>query len=180
MLGQLFRGDIDDHNLIGRFDELLRHGGSGAARGDALHGILLFGDVLQVDGCDDIDAVIAQFLHVLPAVLVAASWRIVFGQCVDQTDVRMADQQRIDPVDDFKFTGEVFEGLLDGSDDNVLTADFAAAAFVEHTGGLAYARSVSQENFEPPATVTHFLRFNAPQKFVGIGAAVFLHFRAAL
>ena len=70
------------------------HAVARAFAGDALDVVLLLGDVLQVDRGDDADAVLQQFLDVLPALLVPAAGRIVVSQTVDQADLRMAADDR--------------------------------------------------------------------------------------
>jgi hypothetical protein len=61
---------------------------------------------------------------------------------------------------------------LRGSDDDVLAALFATAAFVEHAKGLANAGSVTQEDFETAAPFTPLFQLHAAEQFVGIEPAI--------
>ena len=94
---------IDDFDFVGFVQEFLRDAGGGALSGEALDGRLLFADVLHVDRGDDGDALVEDFLDILPAFRIAAAGRIVEGQFVDQADLRMAAED-----------GGQVDGAIDG------------------------------------------------------------------
>ena len=146
--------------------------------------------MLEVDGGDDADAAVEQFLDVLPALRIAAAGRIVVGQAVDQADLRVAAEDGRE-VDDLVGAAGVLLGdrgnhfearqdLLDvggdlalqGADDDVLAALLAAAALVEHAEGFADARGVAQKHFEAAAPFPPLIRLDTAQQFFGIGPAI--------
>ena len=53
-------------------------------------------EVLDVDVRDDVDPGLEQFLHVLPALLVARSRDVGVGELVDQRDLGMPGQHRVE------------------------------------------------------------------------------------
>ena len=185
---QLFGRNVYDHDLVGGFHKALRHGIRCAPARNALDRILLFQDMLQVDGADDVDTVVADLLHVLPPVCVTAAGRVISGELVHQADVRTSFQNGfdIDRVavpdaqgrDDLEFGDQLFDFVrslgLNGPDHNVLSALLAAAAFVKHAEGFADARCVAEEDLEPAARVVSFLRLDLAKECFGIGTAKFL------
>src|ERR1700716_1854768 len=96
---------------------------------------------------------------------VAAAWRIVVGQAVDQADVRVALKNSSHVNDRDAFDGErgnnfksaqqrldiVLHPGLNGADHNILTALLAASSFVKHAEGFADPRGVAQKDFEASA-----------------------------
>ena len=74
--GDIGRG-IDDFDFVGFVKEFFGDAGGGALSGEALDGRLLFADVLHVDRGDHGDALVQDFLDILPAFRVAAAGRIV-------------------------------------------------------------------------------------------------------
>ena len=84
---------IHDFDFVGFGQKGLGQTVGGALAGDTLHLVLLFADVLHVDGGDDADAAIQQFLDILPALGIAAAGRIVIGQAIDEAYARMAPEE---------------------------------------------------------------------------------------
>ena len=179
--GDIGRG-IDDFDFVGFVKEFFGDAGGGALSGEALDGRLLFPDVLHVDGGDHGDAVVQDFLDILPAFRVAAAGRIVEGQLVDQADLGMAAEDggqvdgAIDGGDDFQagddFADRAGDFTLRGGDYDILAAFLAAAPLVEHAERFADARRVAQEDFETAAPFTPLLRLYAAEEFVGIEPAI--------
>ena len=181
---------VHHFDLVGFVQERLGNAVGGALAGDALHFVLLLADVLQVDGGDDADAAVEQFLDILPALRIAAAGRIVVGQPVDQANAGMAaeDGGEVDDLvnaarvafDDGGNHFEAGEYLLDlggglslhRAHHDVLAALLAAPAFVEHAVRLADARGVSQKHFQAPAPLPALFRLDAAQQLFGIGAMV--------
>ncbi len=129
---------------------MLRHGLAGALTSDALHGILLLLDVLQIHSGDHGDAVIQDVIHVLPALGIAAARGIIVRQFIHQAHARMTAEdgrhiqnlvilsgvglpQRGDALD-FGHEGVQVgcERTLDGAHHHVLAALLAAAPLVQH------------------------------------------------
>jgi hypothetical protein len=157
----------------------------GPAAGDFLDRVLLLADMLEVDGADDVDAVGSELFYVAPAVSEPSAGRVVASQLVDQADLRVAleDGVNVDSFapfdaesgDDLEFADHPMEFVgafgLDGSDDHVLAALEASAAFVEHALGFAYAGGVAQKDFQAAPRCVGFLRLYLAEEFVGVGAA---------
>ncbi len=57
--------------------------------GNPFHIITTLLDMLEVEGSDDHDSGRQDFFHVLPALGVLAARRVVVGDAIDQTDLRM-------------------------------------------------------------------------------------------
>jgi hypothetical protein len=138
--------------------------------------------VLQVDGGDDGDAAVQQFLKVLPTLAVAAAGRIIVSQFVDQADFRMPAEKR-NQVHGAIYQGNDFEAgndpghvrrdiALYGADDHILAAFLAAAALVEHAERLADARGVAQEDLEAAPLFAALFGLDAAQQFFGVGPAI--------
>jgi hypothetical protein len=184
VLVQILGRHVYDDDFVRGLDERLRDGAPGAAAGDALDGVLLFGDVLEIDGGDDVDPARAESLHFFPAVCVAAAGRVVAGEFVNKADLRCACAHGVDidhfaiafddGRDDFKLGEQVsdfvFAARLDDANNDILTALFAATAFIEHAQGFANTRSVAEEDLEASAGIAGFLRSDAAEEFLGIRA----------
>ena len=178
---------VHHFDFVGLGQKRLGHAVGGALAGDPLHRVLLFADVLQVDGGDDADAAVEQFLDILPALRIAAAGRIVVGQAVDQADLRMAAEERrqIDdligpagvPLGDRRDHFEPGQDLLDVGRDlalqrahhHVLAALLAAAALVEHAERFADARGVAQKHLEAAAAFPPLVGLDAAQQFFRVG-----------
>jgi len=128
---RVVRRSVDYYNFVRGPNEFLGDGFSPPFTGDPLHGILLFGDVLQVYGGDNSDSGVEKFLHIFPALGVAASWRVVIGELVDETNLRPAGKDRVDVKSSVRRNNlEFLQQLLnvgrlfrlDHSDDHVLPA----------------------------------------------------------
>lgn len=176
---------VHHFDLVGLAQESLGDAIRGALSGEALDIELLLADVLQVDRGDDGDAAIEQVFDILPALRIAAAGRIVVSQLVDQADRRVAAEERrqidhfvslaavalLDRRDHFETRQHAldigFVGGLHQADHHILAALFAAAAFVEHAVSLAYARGITQKDFETAAPLAPFGVLDAAQEFLG-------------
>jgi hypothetical protein len=58
-------------------------------------------------------------------------------------------------------------GRLQRANDDVLTSLMAAAAFVQHLEGFAYARSIAEENLKTATPLPNLLAFDFRQQLVG-------------
>jgi hypothetical protein len=180
-LHHIVDGRIHQHDLVRGTQESLRHGLPRALAGDALHGVLMLFDVLQIDGGDHRDALIQDVVHILPAFRIARARRIIVGQFVHQADARMAAENRRD-VQHFVLVsgvcflehGDVLEGghqrfqigrerKLDGGHHHIFAAFLAPPPFVQHAERLAHARGVTQEHLEPAAPGAALFGLHAAQ-----------------
>ncbi|EKD40267.1 MAG: hypothetical protein ACD_75C00116G0001, partial [uncultured bacterium] len=93
---QLLRRDVDQGDFRGQIEHAVRHGLLDRHAGDLGHYILDALEMLDVDGGVDVDAGGQQLLDVLPAFFVAGAGGVGMGQLVDQDDLRLSLQRRID------------------------------------------------------------------------------------
>ena len=83
------RRRIDNFDVIRLLQKTPGYGFLRTFAGDAGDLILKVLDVLKIDGCDDADAGLQEFLDFLPSMRVAAAGRIVVGKAVDQNHLRV-------------------------------------------------------------------------------------------
>ncbi|GAP59365.1 hypothetical protein AHiyo1_26530 [Arthrobacter sp. Hiyo1] len=132
--------------------------------GDGTHDVTKGSQVLHVDGGEDVDAGVEQFLDVLPALCVAASGDVRVGVFVDDGDARLACQDRVDvhlfkagvPVrnrvrrDDFQSvhqgTGVAAPMVHGEGHHHVFTAAAQPVSLLKHGVGLPYSRGCPEEN----------------------------------
>src|SRR5213078_4264652 len=62
----------------------------------AFHLIAQLADILNIDGCNDLDPGIQQVLDILPAGWIPRARRVVVSQTVNEADRGVALEQRID------------------------------------------------------------------------------------
>jgi len=112
---------------------------------------------------------------------VRAPGRVLVGQTVDETHARAAPQhgrnvdgRRAEPGERRNLFQAAQQLLnlgrrrgLDRSDDDILAAHFAAAAFIEHAEGLPDAGSAAQKDFQLASLAVAFFRLDAAQKLLG-------------
>ena len=188
---QVFGRYIDQHDVGGilqnRVGNCFAHGDAG----DARHNIGQAFKMLDVDGGPDIDARLEQFLHVLPALGMAAVGRVAMGQFIDDEQLWRALQRRID-VEFLKHAAAVvepplredFQALdqrhrflapmgLDNADDDIDPVGFQPLRALQHGKSLADTGCCAQEHLELAALVMLRQR----QKSVGVGASVLLSAR---
>ncbi len=139
---------------------------------DIVHGL----EVLDVDGRDHLDAGAQQLFDVLPALRVARSRDVRVRKLIDQCNLRIALQQRVDvhlferraaildplPGNDLEIAelrGRVHPPVrLDEAHDHVRAPGVTALALVEHREGLPDAGSGSEVDAELPASHRFSLR----------------------
>ncbi len=88
------RRRIDDDDLVGAVDEVLRDGLGPRRAEDVANEFLLLGDVLEIDRRNDGDSRFEQLLDVLASLLVSAPGGIVVRQAIDQADLRATREDR--------------------------------------------------------------------------------------
>ncbi|CUS44389.1 hypothetical protein MGWOODY_Smn1161 [hydrothermal vent metagenome] len=184
-LDELVGRDIDDLDLRVLQDAVghrLAHPNPGEA-GD--HVVEAF-DMLDVEGREDVDAGVEQFLDILPALGVAAALDIGVGELVDQHERRATCQDRIEihfgqclaAIIDGA-TGDHLErrdqclGLgaamgLDYADHHVDAGPQPSRALVQHLIGLADPGCGAEEYLELPARLT----LRGAEQGIGGGAFV--------
>src|SRR5438046_1010903 len=132
-LRRLRGGSVHDFDFFGATDKTQWDRMRGALAGDALDGVLLLFDVLEIQGGDDVDTVCEQFFDVLPALGMLAAGRVVHRQLVDQADLRptLEDASDIQGVGSQDFQGGDLPGdvtgatRLNGAYDDILAAALA-------------------------------------------------------
>ena len=148
----------------------LRHRVRRALAGDALHPVLILGDVLQVHGRDDADAV-GQQLFQRPASAPGCVSRAGCGRPVRRRG-RSADggerwrarrgrhsRGRRGVPGGWESRSRAASSVVDlravaglgGGHHHILAAHASAPAFVEHAVRLAHARRIAQKHLEPAA-----------------------------
>jgi hypothetical protein len=153
---ELIGRGVDELDLVRLAHDPVRHSFTNLSISDALDDILNALEVLDIDGCNDIDPRIEQFDHVLPAFLRSRRSRhIGVGKLVDQHDLWVSGKYAIE-VHLFKHSSsmlnhpagndlKISEARLGHgptvafveADDDVRAAVAAAMAFVEHRDGLS-------------------------------------------
>ena len=155
---QRLRGHVDEFDLVGPADHLVRDGLALRDAGDLPDDVVQRFQVLDVDGGDDVDPGGEQFLDVLPALGVPAAGDVGVRQLVDQDDGRAAGEHRVevhllelgpavgavDPRQDLQTLqhppGVLAPVGLDVPDDDVGPAFLSAPRLVQHPVGLADPR----------------------------------------
>src|SRR6185312_10331484 len=135
---------IDDDKLVRTVEESFGDGRVDVFPGDSFHARGKFRDVLNVDGCNHVNAGGHDVANILPAIRIHRSGRIIPRKSVHQTDARMAGEDGAD-VDgaaaklrnDFE-CGWRSAGGLYRPDDQILSARGAPATLIEHARGLAH------------------------------------------
>src|SRR5579863_9562391 len=153
--------------------------------GDALHALPEIVDVLNVDGGNDGDARVEQFVDVFPAAGVLGSRRVVVSQSVHQAGARMALENRrhihhanaihVAERNYFQLAqdGRAFRRSLglDGAHHHVLAAFFAPPPFVQHAIGFAHPGCVAQEYFQAASALVILFRLNLLEQLLWAAAS---------
>jgi hypothetical protein len=176
------RRSIHDHDLVrAAIQKTTRNGAGCPLAGDALNFILKFLQILEVYGGDDGDSSIEQLFNVLPAMTVWTAGRIVISETVNESNLRVpldyggniyyflaAHLQHRNNLELLQY-GLHFRGILrlQRANDDVLPSLMAAAAFVQHLEGFAYARSIAEENLKTATPLPNLLAFDFRQQLVG-------------
>ena len=170
-LDQIVRRQVDQLNGIGAVENRIRHGFPHPHVGDLGDDIVEAFDMLDIDRGVDVNAARQQLLDVEIALRVAAAGRVGVGELVDQRDLRMPRDQRVevhlldglilvlDPLarQDFKAVQQRLRlgpavGLDDPDHDIDAGLQFGARA-LQHLVGLADAGSGTDENLQPAGLI---------------------------
>lgn len=143
-------------DLLGRAHHLVRHRLALHDAGDGGHHVVQRLQVLDVHRRDHVDAGVQQFVDVLPALLVAGARDVGVGQFVDQRDLRVPGEDRVEvhllqrralvvepPAGDdleavLQCGGMPATVGLAQADHHIGAAAGPAVALVEHGDGLAH------------------------------------------
>ena len=93
---QCLRRHVDELDLVGRADDRVGDGLPLRHAGDLLDHVVQRRQMLDVDVRDDVDAGLEQFLHVLPALLVARSGDVRVRELVHERHLGPARQHGVD------------------------------------------------------------------------------------
>ena len=152
------RCQVDELELVRPANDLVGNRLALLDAGDLLDDVVQRLQVLNVEGRDDVDAGLEQLRDVLPALLVAGTWRVGVCELVDERDLRPPFEQGVDvhlldrrpPILD-RLAWNHFQAAdllgrlgspvcLDVADDDVLAVFATTLALVEHRVRLADAR----------------------------------------
>ena len=166
-LDQVVGRQIDQLDRVGAVEHRIRHGLAHPHMGDLRDHVVEALDMLDVDRGVDVDAAREQFLDVEIALGVAAAGRVGVGEFVDQRDLRMARDQRVEvhfldaliPVLDplARHDLEAVQqrlGLgapmgLDDADHHIGAGLLPGMRALQHLVGLADAGGGADENLQP-------------------------------
>ena len=166
---QRLRRHVDHLDLVGGADDGVGHGLPLRHPGDLLDHVVEGFQVLDVDRGDHVDPGVEQFLHVLPALLVARPGHVGVRELVHQGDLRVPGEHRVHvhllerrpavlqrgPGHDLQAvqqrTGLRPPVRLGEPHHDVGAAFGPAVPLAEHGVGLAHARRGTQVDPQPPA-----------------------------
>ncbi len=170
-LNQVVRRQIDQFDGVGAVEHRIRHGLAHPHMGDLGDHVVEALDVLDIDRGVDVDAVGQQFLDVEIALRMAAARRIGVGEFVDQRDLRMARDQRVE-IHLLEHLVLVFEPLarqnfealqqrlglrpavgLDHADHDIDAGLQLGMRALQHLIGLADAGGGADEDLEPAGLI---------------------------
>ena len=168
---EVVRREIDQLDGVGAVEHRIRHGLAHPHMGDLGDHVVEALDVLDIDRGVDVDAVGQQFLDIEIALRMAAARCIGMGEFVDQRDLRMARDQRVEIhlLEHLVLVGEPFArqdfkareqrlGLrpsmgLDHADDDIDAGLQLGMRALQHLVGLADAGGGADEDLEPAGRV---------------------------
>ncbi len=164
---QVLGRQIDVHDLIGQAEDVVRDALLDLDPGAAFHDVIETFEMLNVQGGDDVDAGLQQFLHVLITLAVAAARGVGVGQFVHQGHLRPTSEDGVE-VHFFQHDAAILDApprhllqiahlcqgvgpamRFDDADDDVDALLFEALRFLQHLVGLADAGREAQINLEP-------------------------------
>ncbi len=169
-LNQIVRREVDQFDRVRAVEHRIRHGLAHPHMRDLRDHVVEALDMLDVDGGVDVDAPGEQFLDVEIALGMAAAGRVGMGEFIDQRDLRMARDQRVEIhlLDDLilvvdPLARENFKALqqrqrlcppvgLDHADDNIGAGLQLGTRALQHLVGLADAGGGADEDLEPAGT----------------------------
>jgi hypothetical protein len=189
-----FLGREDHHlDLVGALQDGVGHGLAREHARDALDHVAEAFEVRHVQRGVDVDRGVEQFLHVAPALGVAAAGDVAVGELVHQRELRAAREQGVevhlgqraaaigdDPARHGFEAGHQPLGLapsvaLDDAGRHVDAVAPRRPGGLEHGVGLAHAWGGAEENLQPPAALAPGLG----QQRLRVGAARLSHRRRA-
>ena len=163
-LDEVVRGDVDELDGVGAVEHRVRHGLAHPDPGDLGDDVVQALDVLDVDRGVDVDAVGEDFLDVEVALGVPAAGRVGVGELVDEHDLRVPRDHRVEvhlldgvaAIAD-RFAGDDRQALeqrlgflapvgLDDADHDVGAVLALGAGLQEHLVGLADAGRGADED----------------------------------
>jgi len=161
------RSRVDKVDAIGGQDHCLGHELPLPDAGDPLHGIVQSRQMLDIQGRHDVDAGAEQLVHILPALVAAATGNVAVGQFVHQGHGRLAGQDRIGiqfpeggvpvgdvpPRDDLKPGCELVQRIatvgFHKCDDDIDPERSQPIAFGQHRVGFPRPRNRAQIDVQP-------------------------------
>jgi two-component system sensor histidine kinase KdpD len=166
---QRLRRQVGHHHFVSSLDHPVRHGLADLYASDPLHGRRDRLDVLHVDRREHIDFRLQQLLNVLPALGVPAAFDVGVRKLINQHNLRLARQDRID-VHLIEGNTAIFEPsprqyfhLLDKlcrarspmrlhhANDDVFAAFPTPNRLAQHAEGLAHSGRVPKKQLQRPA-----------------------------
>ena len=184
-------GHVDQLDLVGGADHLVRDGLLLPDPGDPLDLVVERLEVLDVDGGDDVDAGGTELLDVLRALLVPAAGHVGVRELVDQHHGRVAGQHRVDvhlgeggtavgdlaPRHDLQsvdLRGRVLPVVgLDEPDDHVGAAGEPPVRLTERRVGLADPGRGAEVDGQAPSATVHVIHCG-PQAFAAASRTAML------
>ena len=186
-LQQLVGWQIHQHDLISAVEGAIRHGFANAHPSDASHHLIQAFDVLDVDGCPDVDTRRQQFLDILPAFRMAAACRVAVGILVDQDQAGMPGQGRVQ----IEFRQPPSLGLenlprqlrqalaklrrgeaamgFQHADQDIPALIAGPPSPLQHRAGLADAGTGAEKNLQPATRRALFLMLQTAQQLIRVG-----------
>jgi hypothetical protein len=179
---QVLGGQVDIDDLVGLGDHRIRNPFPHFDAHELFDSIIEAFQVLDVHGCDHMDAAGEDFLDILVTLDVPAFGHVVMGKLIDQRHGRLSGQHGIhihffhfhafvfpdQPGDDFESFQEFADvGAAMGfhkSDHHIDTVTFKRMPFLEHAVGLADPGAIAEIDLQASlgGTLDHaqkFIRF---------------------
>jgi len=170
-LNQVVRREIDQFDRIRAVEHRIRHGFAHAHMRDLGDDVVEALDMLDIDRRVDVDTVREQFLDVEIALRMAAARCVGVGEFIDQRNLRMARDQRVEIhlLENLvlvlePFARENFEALqqrlrlgpavgLDHADHNIGAGLSFGLRALQHLVGLADAGRGADEDLQPAGLI---------------------------
>ena len=188
-LEEIVGRQVEELDLVSAIEDVIGHGLFDNDMRDLGDGVVEAFDVLHVQRGPDIDAVIEQLEHILPALLVARARRVVVGELIDEQQGRRSRDggveieflQRRAPViaraagQGLGQGRELGLGLraamgLDAAEDDVDTMVAFASGGLQHRKGFADAGGVAKENLQAATRPAGLGGLHLSQQHIGIGS----------
>ena len=92
---QFFRGEVHQFQFVGLVEDAVGHGLPDRNPGDLADHVVEAVDVLDVERRPDVDPRFQEFLHVLPALRMAAALGVGVGQFINEDQIGLSGERRI-------------------------------------------------------------------------------------